>query len=49
VRRADLVAVLDNGTVVQQGTHDELMEHDGPYREFCRMQWQLNLDDEEIR
>ncbi len=44
VRRADLILVLDGGRIVQQGTHDELVEREGPYREFVKMQWQLGGD-----
>jgi ATP-binding cassette subfamily B protein len=46
VKRADLVLVVDGGRIVQRGTHRELLEQDGPYREFVRMQWQLGLDEE---
>jgi subfamily B ATP-binding cassette protein MsbA len=31
LRRADLIIVLDNGTVAEQGTHDELLAADGIY------------------
>ncbi|TKK88096.1 peptidase domain-containing ABC transporter [Herbidospora galbida] len=31
VRDADLIAVIDEGRVVEQGTHDELLELDGHY------------------
>lgn len=48
VKRADMVVVIDEGRVAEQGTHEELMKRDGLYREFCRMQWQLGLDDEEV-
>ena len=34
VRRADQILVVDNGQIVQRGTHDELMEQDGIYRRF---------------
>jgi ABC-type bacteriocin/lantibiotic exporter with double-glycine peptidase domain len=32
IRDSDLILVLDKGRVVQQGTHDELYNEDGPYR-----------------
>lgn len=32
IRDADLILVLDQGVVVQSGTHDELMQEDGLYR-----------------
>ena len=32
IRDADLIVVFDRGRVVQQGTHEQLMEQDGIYR-----------------
>ena len=33
-RKVDNIIVMDNGSLIQQGTHDELMAQDGPYRDL---------------
>jgi ATP-binding cassette subfamily B protein len=38
LRRADRILVLDRGRLVQQGTHSELIEADGPYRAAASLQ-----------
>jgi ATP-binding cassette subfamily B protein len=38
VRHADLILVLDKGTVVERGTHEELMQLDGIYAAMYRLQ-----------
>ena len=38
VRSADVVLVLDQGEVVEMGTHDELMSADGLYRDLFTLQ-----------
>lgn len=41
VRRADLILVLDEGRIVQRGTHDELVRAEGMYRRVCTIQNEL--------
>jgi subfamily B ATP-binding cassette protein MsbA len=38
IRHADKIVVLEDGAVSQLGTHDELMEQPGLYRELVRIQ-----------
>ncbi len=38
VRMTDLIVVLDGARVVEVGSHDELMAHDGSYAELYRIQ-----------
>jgi len=39
IRRADLIVVVDDGRIVETGTHDDLMRRDGGYREFHDLQF----------
>ena len=43
VRQANLIVVLEHGRIAQQGTHNELLQHEGLYREI----YDLQLRDQE--
>ena len=38
IRGADLILVMQDGVIVERGTHDELFAKDGVYRRLCEMQ-----------
>ncbi len=38
IRNADLILVLDQGTIVERGTHQELLQHDGYYAQLIQHQ-----------
>lgn len=47
VRNADQILVVDNGKIVQQGKHDELIKQQGIYSDFVlgrkeAIGWRLN-------
>ncbi|HEY0931007.1 MAG TPA: ABC transporter ATP-binding protein [Gemmatimonas sp.] len=45
IRRADLILVLQDGRVMEQGNHDALMEQDGLYASMVRRQDAGMIDD----
>jgi len=44
IRNADNIIVLDDGQVVEEGTHDELLALDGKYAEMWKMQLHSTRD-----
>jgi ATP-binding cassette subfamily B protein len=45
VRDADQILVLDDGAVVERGTHDELLDRDGQYADLWDVQVGAVADD----
>jgi ATP-binding cassette subfamily B multidrug efflux pump len=48
VRRADLIVVMDQGRIVQQGTHADLLAEGGLYREIHDLQLVHNTPEDEL-
>jgi subfamily B ATP-binding cassette protein MsbA len=44
VQRADLICVMDQGRLVEVGTHADLLARDGGYARLCRSQMLMDLD-----
>jgi ATP-binding cassette subfamily B protein len=50
IRAADLVLVVDNGRIVEAGTHDDLLRAGGLYRELYRTQFAVpDADPDAVR
>jgi ATP-binding cassette subfamily B protein/subfamily B ATP-binding cassette protein MsbA len=39
IKRADQILVLEDGRIVERGTHDELIKQKGLYHELCKIQF----------
>jgi ATP-binding cassette subfamily B protein len=46
VRDADQILVIDDGRIVERGTHEELLRADGAYAELYHTQFRAQADDE---
>ena len=44
IRSADQILVLENGEVVERGTHDQLLELNGRYKQLYDRQYQIELN-----
>jgi ABC-type multidrug transport system fused ATPase/permease subunit len=38
IRNADMILVMQNGEIVERGTHEELIQLGGEYKKLCDMQ-----------
>jgi ATP-binding cassette, subfamily B, multidrug efflux pump len=48
IRDADLILVMEHGQIVEQGTHDELLERGGEYYRLYNAQFVGALDEEDL-
>jgi ATP-binding cassette subfamily B protein len=48
IRDADLILVMEHGQIVEQGTHDDLLERGGEYAALYNAQFVGAVDDEEL-
>ena len=45
VENADKILVMDNGKIVEQGNHEDLMKHNGIYKEIYDSQTKMKEDE----
>ena len=46
IRGADVILVMEDGRIVEQGSHDELLSHDGPYFRLYNSQFAAAITDD---
>jgi ATP-binding cassette subfamily B protein len=44
IQKADRIIVLHKGEIIEQGTHAELLDHEGHYETLYRLQYAFDLD-----
>jgi ATP-binding cassette subfamily B protein len=49
IRNADLILVVENGKIIERGTHAELMKSHGHYWKLYTRQFELNAEEETLR
>jgi ABC-type multidrug transport system fused ATPase/permease subunit len=47
IRRADIICVINNGKIVEQGTHESLVKLEGLYKQLYERQF-VNIDEKEF-
>ncbi|GAA1957114.1 ABC transporter ATP-binding protein [Nocardioides panacihumi] len=48
IRDADLILVMEDGAIVEQGNHDQLLAADGAYARLYQSQFAAPVDDEQV-
>jgi ATP-binding cassette subfamily B multidrug efflux pump len=48
IRGADVILVMENGRIVEQGSHNELLSHDGPYYRLYNSQFVAPLAEVDV-
>ena len=49
IRNADIILVVDDGKIIERGTHDELMEQRGHYRRLYTSQFEEEMEKRVLR
>jgi ATP-binding cassette subfamily B protein len=47
IRDADVILVMEDGSIVEQGTHDELIQTKGAYHRLYQAQFAAAITDDE--
>jgi ATP-binding cassette subfamily B protein len=48
IRDADLILVMEDGAIVEQGDHDQLLAADGAYARLYQSQFAAPVEDEQV-
>ena len=48
IRGADVILVMQDGSIVETGTHDELMAHDGIYKKLYELSRRTEILHQEL-